>query len=113
MSNDPDPPEVEDLERAAEWRLRMVDRNPDDRQSAAAAALLEKLADELRALQDSPLYREYGAICNWLAESDDISDFAQLAHDYRLRIGVDAFPQTGEEYLRALLDLAKQTFGTP
>ena len=65
------------------------------------------------ALQASPLYREYGAICNWLAESDDISDFAQLAHDYRLRIGIDAFPETGEDYLRALLDLARQTFGMP
>ena len=64
-------------------------------------------------MQSSPLYREYSAICNWLAESDDISDFAQLAHDYRLRIGIDAFPETGEDYLRALLELARQTFGMP
>jgi len=113
MTRDADPPEVEDLVRAAEWRLRRVDQDPADQQSAAAAGLLERLADELRALQGSPLYREYGVICNWLAESEDISDFAQLAHDYRLRIGIDAFPRTGEEYLRALLDLAKQTFGTP
>ena len=110
---DPDPQEVADLEAAAAWRLRKVDANPDDRQSAAAAQRLQKLADELRHLQASPLYREYGAICNWLAESDDISDFAQLAHDYRLRIGIDAFPETGEDYLRALLELARQTFGMP
>ena len=71
------------------------------------------MADNLRHLQGAPLYREYGAICNWLAESDDISDFALLAHDYRLRIGIDAFPETGEDYLRALLHLAKQTFGMP
>lgn len=110
---DPDPQEVTDLEAAAGWRLRKVDANPDDGQSAAAAQRLQELADELRHLQSSPLYREYGAICNWLAESDDISDFAQLAHDYRLRIGIDAFPETGEDYLRVLLEIAKQTFGTP
>jgi hypothetical protein len=110
---DSDPPEVTDLESAAEWRLRKVDVNPGDRQSAAAAQRLQKLANELRHLQPSPLYREYGAICGWLAESDGISDFAQLAHDYRLRIGIDAFPETGEDYLRILLEMAKQTFGAP
>jgi hypothetical protein len=110
---DPDPPEVADLEATAEWRLRKVDANSNDQQSAAAAQCLQKLADELRHLQSSSLYREYSAICNWLAESDDISDFTQLAHDYRLRIGIDAFPDTGEDYLRILLEMAKQTFGTP
>lgn len=71
------------------------------------------LADDLRRQRSSPLYREYGAICTWLAESDDISDLAQLIHEYRLRIGVDRFPETGEDYLRALLEIARQTFGTP
>jgi hypothetical protein len=108
-----DPPEVEDLERAAAWRLRLVDANPQDGASAAAAERLQRLADELRQLQASPLYREYNAICNWLAESDDISDFALLAHDYRQHIGINAFPETGEDYLRMLLEMAKQTFGTP
>lgn len=104
-------PEVADLEAAAEWRLRKVDADPGDRQSAAAAQRLQLLADDLRNSQASSLYREYGAICNWLAESDDIADFAQLAHDYRLRIGIDGFPETGEDYLRALLQIARQTFG--
>lgn len=100
-------PEVQDLERAAEWRLRCVDQDPQDSKSAAAAALLQKLAHELRALQGSSLYRELGAICNWLAESDDISDFAQRAHDYRRRIGIDVWPESGEAYLHALLEMAR------
>jgi hypothetical protein len=108
-----DPPEVADLEAAVEWRLRKVDANPDDRQSAAAAERLQRLAHDLRLLQGSPLYRELGAICNWLAESDDIGDFTQLVHDYRLRIGIDVLPETGEDYLRALLEIARQTFGMP
>ncbi len=107
MDTDDDPPEVQDLEHAAEWRLRRVDQDPQDRKSAEAAALLQRLANELRALQGSTLYRELGAICNWLAESDDISDFAQRAHDYRRRIGIDVWPEGGEAYLRALLDMAR------
>jgi hypothetical protein len=107
MGTDDALPEVQDLERAAEWRLRCVDQDPQDSKSAAAAALLQKLADELRALQGSMLYRELGAICNWLAESDDISDFAQRAHDYRRRIGIDVWPESGEAYLRALLEMAR------
>ena len=107
MEMDDDPPEVQDLERAAEWRLRRVDQDLQDSRSAEAAALLQRLANELRELQGSTLYRELGAICNWLAESDDISDFAQRAHDYRRRIGVDIWPESGEAYLRTLLDMAK------
>ena len=107
MDMDDDPPEVQDLERTAEWRLRCVDQNPLDSKSTEAAALLQRLANELRALQGSTLYRELGAICNWLAESDDISDFAQRGHDYRRRIGIDVWPESGEAYLRTLLDMAK------
>jgi len=106
-----DLPEVEDLQRAAEWRLRKVDEDPSDEKSAAAARLLQKLAEELRALQGSPLCREYHAICNWLGESDGISEFEQRAADYRSRIGFDHSPDNGEAYLRALIDMAKQTFG--
>ncbi|HUB12922.1 MAG TPA: hypothetical protein VMB34_13280 [Acetobacteraceae bacterium] len=108
---DPDPPEVAALEATAEWRRRQVDANPADRQSAAAGERLQRLADALRHSQGSPLYREHDAICNWLAESDDISDFAQLTHEYRLRIGIDAFPEGGDDYLRALLEIARRTFG--
>ncbi len=103
--------EVEELERAAEWRRRKVDADPNDEQSAAAAQLLERLASEVRALRDSALFREYVAICNWLGESDGIADFAILANDYRARIGADRTPADGKAYLRAMLDLAKQAFG--
>ena len=103
--------EAEELERTAEWRLRKVDANPADEQSRAAAALLERLAKDLRGRADSSLFREYTAICNWLGESDGIVDFMDMANDYRARIGVDHSPENGEEYLRALIDLAKQTFG--
>jgi hypothetical protein len=44
----PEPPEIEELERTAEWRLRLVDGDPSDTTSAAAATLLQRLADDLR-----------------------------------------------------------------
>jgi len=110
--SDEDPFEAEELQRAAEWRLRMVDSDPTDERSAAAAELLVKLADDIRRLRGSPLFQEYLAICNWLGESDGITDFMALANDYRSRIGVDRSPANGEAYLRELINLAKQVFGT-
>ena len=44
-------------------------------------------------------------------QSDGIVDFMDMANDYRARIGVDRSPEDGEAYLRALIELAKQTFG--
>jgi hypothetical protein len=111
MSDD-DQFEAEQLQRVAEWRLRRVDDDPADEKSAAAARLLETLAEEVRGLCDSPLFQEYIAICNWLGESDGITDFMARANDYRSRIGFDRRPENGEAYLRALIDLAKETFGT-
>ena len=91
--------------------MRKVDADPSDTVSREAAARLWKLAGDVRRLKDSPLLREYLAICNWLGESDGIVDFMDMANDYRARIGVDRLPEDGEAYLRALIELAKQTFG--
>ena len=49
--------EVEELERAAEWRLRKVDADPIDAVSRDAAARLEMLAADVRRLRGSPLFR--------------------------------------------------------
>lgn len=103
--------EVEQLVRTAEWRMRKVDADPGDERSRAAAALLQRLAQDLRWGAGSPLFREYMAICHWLGESGEIADFMDMADDYRTRIGIDHSPADGEAYLRALIELAKQTFG--
>ncbi|HEY7577656.1 MAG TPA: hypothetical protein VH855_08670 [Acetobacteraceae bacterium] len=103
--------EADELVRVAECRRRKVDADASDTVSRDAAALLERLAEEVRRLPGTPVFREYTAICNWLSESDDIADFADMANDYRARIGVDRAPADGEAYLRALIELAKRTFG--
>ena len=116
MSDGPDkrtdePIEASDLERAADWRIKKVGENPADRQSAEAAKLLQKLAGDVRQLRGSPAHIEYLAILNWLGEFDVSDDFAAQLHDYRSRIGVDHFPENGEAYLRALIELAKDAAG--
>lgn len=104
--------EAEELERTADWRLRKVGEDPNDEQSAAAARLLQRLADDIRSLRGSPAYTEYLAILNWLGEFDVMEEFAECVHTYRSRIGVEHFPETGEAYLQALTALARETAGT-
>ena len=99
--------EIDDLERAAAWRLRLVDANPADTVSANAAALLERLAEDLRTGDHAALWEELQAIGHWLAESGAISDFAEFAADYRAKIGVSEFPADAAAYLRRLLDIAR------
>jgi hypothetical protein len=106
-----DPIEAVELERVADWRIMQAGADPTDGQSRAAAELLQRLANDLRHLTDSPTYTEYRAICGWLEEYDGMEDFAERAHAYRITIGVEHFPADGEAYLRVLTGFAKDTFG--
>ncbi len=108
---DEDIPEVIELERAAEWRARKVDAKPSDEQSARAARQLRKLAADLQHAPNTKLLEEYRCVCNWLSESDGISDFVLRAQDYREMIGFGEWAETGEDYLRALIGMAQETFG--
>ena len=110
---DDDPPEVQDLAAAAEWRMRKVDADPADRQSREAAVVLTVLAEQVRGLQHSDLFKEFRAICGWLDEFDGMADFAPRAHEYRTSIGLTREVPSGEAYLRTLIALAKDSFGTP
>jgi hypothetical protein len=106
-----DLPEVIDLEQVAEWRQRKVDARPSDGQSAKAAHQLYKLADDLRRAPNAKLLEEYRCVCNWLSESDGISDFVLRAQDYREMIAFGEWAETGDDYLRALIGMAQETFG--
>jgi hypothetical protein len=109
----PDTPEAIELEHTADWRIKKLGENPADEVSETAAKLLQKLADDLRALAGSPIYREYQAICGWLDEFDGMAELSEYAHDYQIRIGIDHFPADGDAYLRVLIGFAKATFGAP
>jgi hypothetical protein len=99
--------ELDALDRAAAWRLRQVDAAPGDTGSAQAARLLEALAADLRANDHTALWTELRSIGHWLGESDALSDYAELAVEYRARIGVSEHPEDGAAYLRALLQIAR------
>ena len=105
--NDPDPPELQELENTAAWRLRLVDADSADVASAAAARVLESLVSDLHRDPYAVLWAELRALVNWLGESDAISDYAELTAQYRMRIGVFEQPTTGADYLRHLLAIAR------
>ena len=109
MVADDDPREAIELENAAEARLRKVDADPTDQHNAEVARHLQQLAFEVRSLRDSRLYAELLAICNWLDEFDGMADFELRAYDFRRRIGEELWVESGEEYLRALIELARET----
>jgi hypothetical protein len=108
---DEDIAEVIELELVAEWRARKVDAKPSDEQSAKAARQLRKLADDLRRAPNARLLEEYRCVCNWLSESDGISDLVLRAQDYREMIAFGEWAESGDDYLRALIGLAQETFG--
>ena len=101
------PPELEELDKAACWRLRLVDADPADTASAASARLLEALTGDLRRQPYAALWAELSALGGWLGESDAISDYAELTAAYRMRIGISEFPTDGADYLRNLLAIAR------
>lgn len=102
----PDPRELEALERTAAWRLRLLDADPANAATASAVRLLETLADDLRRGHHAQLWTELQAITHWLSESDAISDYAELAEQYCVRIGISEACADGAEYLRGLLAIA-------
>ena len=101
-------PEADALERAAEWRLRLVDADPNDTASAIAATHLQKLAVELRAMPDNAELEQYRCLCHWLSSSDGITDLAQAAHRYNAAIGFGEWPETALDYVRTLNRFANQ-----
>jgi hypothetical protein len=102
-----DPPEAQELDQVAAWRLRLLDADTSDQISAAAVGRLESLASDLRRDSDGPLWTELRAICHWLSESGAIEDYAALAAAYRQRIGVSEQPKDGAAYLAGLLSIAR------
>lgn len=101
-------PEAESLDRAAEWRLRQADADPADSASRAAAAHMQKLADELRGMNTTKEWEEYRCLCHWLSASDGISDLAQATQRYNTRIGFGEWPESAADYVRVLNRLANQ-----
>lgn len=110
--------EIEALENTIAWHLRRLDADPSNSASARAVPVLEALVADLRQGGDheggpggdpggdhAEAWAALGALLNWLGESDAISDFAELAADYR--IGLGAEPIDGTRYILGLQAIAR------
>src|SRR6185437_9775772 len=97
--------DLEALEDTIAWRMRCLDADPADVASAESVRLLEGLVTDLRRTDYGAHWQELGVLLNWLGESDAVSDYAELAADYRAQIGVANRPVDGAAYIRALQEL--------
>ena len=97
--------DIEALENTIAWRLRCLDANPADAVSAKAVQVLEALVADLRQGDHTEAWAALGALLNWLGESDAISDFSELAADYRISLGAE--PIDGASYIQGLQAIAR------
>lgn len=92
---------------AAAWRLRLLDADPDDQASRAAADRLQALADDLRRAELGPLWTELRSVCNWLGSP---TRPRTTPTSPRTIVPGSAFMttrETGPDYLRGLLAIAQ------
>src|SRR5450759_1572316 len=89
-----------ELENAASWRFEKSIDWPDDDRNAKAAVLLERLANEVRGLNGSPLHRKLKGV---LEKDVDYSFALEEENEYRQQIGFHTFPTSGSAYLESLL----------
>jgi hypothetical protein len=97
--------DIESLENTIAWRLRCLDADPADGTSAQAVRVLEALVADLRRGDHTEAWAELSAMLNWLGESDAISDFSDLAADYRNGLGAE--PIDGRGYIQGLQAIAR------
>src|SRR5215475_7776344 len=97
---------AEELESTAAWRRDVAARYPEDERHIKAANRLDRLAVEVRALENSALatrllelYESLDAVDGYL--------LAEATSEYRRQIGFWEFPINGEEYLKDLIDLQR------
>jgi hypothetical protein len=81
------------LEETAEWRRRLTAQHPHER-NLTAAALLERLVSDLKALNGSPLHIR---AANLLASNEGAAAnyFVDVLSQMSRAVGFQSFPKTG------------------
>jgi hypothetical protein len=98
--------EAEELRREANWRQQQAEEYPDDPKSATAAELLAKLALEVEQLHGAEIEQEFIDLQRQAIDATDgLAPYSRILSEYRSRVGVDQMPQTGKQYLLALMGL--------
>jgi hypothetical protein len=103
--------EANELEGTAWWRSQKAREFPNDKRNAEAAERLTRLAQELRSTK-APIVGRFTVISDFVfREGDDDDEGMELArrwNEYRSRIGFDNFPDSAEEYLTDLVEIARE-----
>ncbi len=99
--------EADALESTAEWRRRKAEEYPEDDRNERAAKALAELAVEVRRLVGTPLGQEFEALQEkvYTAEWRGSDRLMEDENRHLSRIGFDSLPDTGEEYLRARMEI--------
>ena len=97
-----------ELENTAHWRSQKAEEYPDDARNAEAAKLATALATQLR--DSVPLKAVEFSAC--VADALDLHsrnghEVIRRWVEYRSRLGFDRFPETANEYLNDLIDIAR------
>lgn len=107
--------EAMELEDTARWRSEKAAEYPDDSRNADAETLLLKLADQLRGITGSAKSTSFelfhdDLFCDDNEDEDKINssnEVVRLWSEYRSRVGFRNFPESAEEYLDDLMELAR------
>ncbi len=90
------------VEETAEWRHRMALEHPDDAErNLAAADLLTRLAQELRALEGSALHQRAAALLS--TDIDTTAASSTIISEATRAVGFRSIPGSGEEFLEELI----------
>jgi hypothetical protein len=92
------------LECTAEWRRQKAVEYPEDKQNLEAATLLDRLAIEVGALEDSALTSTLLKLYEGASDNEGLR-IAERESEYRRLIGFWRFPHNGEEYLKDLIEM--------
>ena len=98
--------EAEELRREADWRRQKAEESDEDHNSMMAAELLAKLAIEVEQLKGTEIEQEFVDLQQRaIAATDGLAPYNRILGEYRARVGLDQTPQTGKQYLLALMGL--------
>jgi|tagenome__1003787_1003787.scaffolds.fasta_scaffold20221537_2 hypothetical protein len=98
--------EAEELRREADWRRQKAEESAEDHNSMMAAELLAKLAIEVEQMKGTEIEQEFVDLQQRAIDATDgLAPYNRILSEYRARVGLDQTPQTGKQYLLALMGL--------
>ena len=98
--------EAEELRREADWRQQKAEESAEDHNGMMAAELLAKLAIEVEQLKGTEIEQEFVDLQRRTIDATDgLALYNRILSEYRARVGLDQTPQTGKQYLLALMGL--------